>query len=591
MIAYSQISPGKLAKAHSHLEGISNCTQCHDLGNKVPDQKCLDCHVEIKDLISENRGYHVSEEVRNNDCVTCHNDHHGLNFDMVRFDEDNFDHNLTGYELIESHAVIDCKACHVSDYISDPDLKKRESTFLGLEQDCVACHDDYHQNTLGNDCASCHDIIKFRPAPYFDHDEADYQLWGAHINVDCIECHPMTTRNGEEFQQFTDIPFNDCVECHDTPHGNMAGSCIQCHTENTFVEFVGQKLFNHDITEFELRGSHNSVSCFECHDQSLSAEEIFLDKAGIEENDCKACHEDVHEGRFGDDCKKCHSEESWFALNNMDLFDHSMTDYPLEGLHVNVDCKECHINEKYGDPIDFANCYNCHEDYHNGEFVEDGVTPDCNECHTLENDFSYTTFGLTEHQESEFPLEGAHIATPCFACHVSEEHWNFRDIGINCIDCHEDVHDGKITASFYPEKDCTACHNSDSWTVIDFDHDVTDWPLTGEHVSVSCRECHYDTQADAEVQIFADLGQDCITCHENVHDDQFAIDGVTDCMRCHITESWEPLNFDHDLTDFPLDGQHIDVECRACHKEEVIENGRVKVIYQIESFRCIDCHS
>ncbi len=43
----AQISPGALSSPHSHLEGISNCTQCHELGNKVSDNKCLACHTEI----------------------------------------------------------------------------------------------------------------------------------------------------------------------------------------------------------------------------------------------------------------------------------------------------------------------------------------------------------------------------------------------------------------------------------------------------------------------------------------------------------------------------------------------------------------
>ena len=50
----AQISPGKLTDAHAHLEGMGNCTQCHDLGNKVPDQKCLACHTEIDQLINQN---------------------------------------------------------------------------------------------------------------------------------------------------------------------------------------------------------------------------------------------------------------------------------------------------------------------------------------------------------------------------------------------------------------------------------------------------------------------------------------------------------------------------------------------------------
>ncbi|MDD2995319.1 MAG: hypothetical protein PHP99_03775, partial [Paludibacter sp.] len=49
--AYSQISPGDLSEAHAHLEGLSNCTQCHTVGEKVTREKCLDCHKEIKSNI------------------------------------------------------------------------------------------------------------------------------------------------------------------------------------------------------------------------------------------------------------------------------------------------------------------------------------------------------------------------------------------------------------------------------------------------------------------------------------------------------------------------------------------------------------
>ena len=135
-----QISPGKLSEAHSQLEGLGNCTQCHDLGNKVPDRKCLDCHTVIDDLIKSNRGFHVSSEVTSKTCTECHNDHHGIKFNMIRFDEDSFDHDLAGYPLEGNHAIIDCKECHQPDYIADIDLKKRDGTFLGLGNDCLDCH-------------------------------------------------------------------------------------------------------------------------------------------------------------------------------------------------------------------------------------------------------------------------------------------------------------------------------------------------------------------------------------------------------------------------------------------------------------------
>ena len=81
---YSQISPGELSKVHSHLEGMSNCTQCHILGEKVSNKKCLDCHTELKARIDLQKGYHSSAETRGKECVKCHSDHHGKNFQSLQ---------------------------------------------------------------------------------------------------------------------------------------------------------------------------------------------------------------------------------------------------------------------------------------------------------------------------------------------------------------------------------------------------------------------------------------------------------------------------------------------------------------------------
>jgi len=119
---YAQLSPGKLTQAHADLEGMFKCTQCHVLGSKLDNNKCLECHEEIQTLLDQNRGYHSSKEVRGLDCAKCHSEHHGRNFDMMRFDQDNFDHELTGYELTGAHRRIECRDCHLPDFISDRDL-------------------------------------------------------------------------------------------------------------------------------------------------------------------------------------------------------------------------------------------------------------------------------------------------------------------------------------------------------------------------------------------------------------------------------------------------------------------------------------
>ncbi|MEQ8219356.1 MAG: cytochrome c3 family protein [Arenibacter sp.] len=591
---YGQISPGDLTNAHADLEGMSNCTQCHDLGNKVTDKKCLECHKEIQSLVNNKQGLHGQTDVIKQDCFQCHSEHHGRKFDMIHLNEDTFDHLTTGYELEGGHKEVDCRKCHVSENIADSDLKKRKKTYLGLDETCLSCHDDYHQETLGNTCLDCHDMLNFKPAPKFDHDRAEFQLKGEHATVDCIECHQITNKNGKEFQEFTGIPFNDCISCHEDPHDSqIPGQCTQCHTETAFETFEGQSKFDHNQTQFTLKGRHNEIDCFSCHEQKNEPLQVFQDRSNVDENSCVKCHKDVHDGKFGKDCVKCHRETSFLSLRSMDFFDHSVTDYPLEGKHVEVDCKQCH-KKRFTAPIDFAACTNCHSDYHKGEFKENGVSPDCVQCHSLEKGFDYSLYTLEEHQQTEFPLEGAHTATPCFACHVSEKDkkWTFRNLGETCVDCHQDIHQGYISEKYYPKDDCKACHANDAWTSVDFDHNKTDWPLTGKHKEVDCRACHFkeiDQNKGPSEQKFVGLDNECLACHENIHDETFAENGVTDCKRCHITTSWFPETFDHDLTDFPLEGQHAKIQCSACH-EVASASGEIEVIYKIQKFRCIDCH-
>ena len=588
---YSQLSPGPLAEPHSHLEGMANCTQCHDIGNKVPNSKCLACHVEIDELLQANRGLHSHSSVKGNECASCHNDHHGKKFEMIRFDEDNFDHSTAGYDLEGAHATIECRSCHQSDFISNPEIKQRENTYLGLDQQCLSCHDDFHQGTLANDCKSCHGMDGWRPANLFDHNDANYALKGAHIDVACVECHPMKVRNGQDYQEFVGLVFNDCVACHDDPHSNnLPGTCTQCHTETSFNNNSRLNYFNHSLTNFDLKGAHGNLNCFECHDQESNPRLMFQDKSGIDQNNCVACHEDVHEGKFGQSCTDCHTEESFFILKDMSLFNHGLTDFPLEGLHENVDCKSCH-EDRYSEPLDHDRCMDCHDDYHEGVFTAANSNSDCLDCHSVFEQFSFTSYGFEDHQSAAFKLDGAHMATPCFACHLSEEKWVFRDIGITCNDCHEDVHAGYISEEFYPDNDCTQCHETNTWTQINFDHSRTDWTLEGKHEAVDCRLCHIDESETGDlIQEFEGLSQSCTSCHINIHGDQFAVEGLTECSRCHHSESWKPDLFNHDSTAFKLEGKHAEIECRECHTQTLIIDEIERTDFKIEKFECIDCH-
>ena len=199
----AQISPGKLASAHAKLEGLSNCTACHELGKKVTNSKCFDCHKEMKSLIDLNKGYHSSVDVKGKDCFACHSDHHGRNFQIVRFDTLKFNHQLAGYELKGKHAKVSCNSCHKNEFI--PIKKSQKSvgkSYLGLDNKCISCHVDYHQKTLSADCASCHDNNSFKPALNFKHQTTKYPLLGKHADVACIKCHLKEKKDGQDFQRF-----------------------------------------------------------------------------------------------------------------------------------------------------------------------------------------------------------------------------------------------------------------------------------------------------------------------------------------------------------------------------------------------------
>jgi hypothetical protein len=587
-----QLSPGPLSSPHTKLEGLKNCTQCHTIGDKVTNQKCLSCHIELNARISVNKGFHVSSTIKGKDCITCHSEHHGLKFEMVRFDKKTFNHNQTGYELKGKHKVIDCRQCHAPDNIAAASLKTNTNTYLGLDPKCTSCHDDYHQKTLSQSCTNCHDYNTWKPASAFNHNNTDFDLIGAHRKVACAECHQVETRAGKTFQKFADVPHKSCTSCHKDQHnGRYGNQCKACHSEESFKRIVPSKMFNHSVTGYALEGRHKTLDCAKCHD-GRNAVKSFGEFSKIPEVTCISCHKDVHEGKFGQDCKSCHNQNS-FNINNVQTlegFNHGKTVFPLIGKHQNVDCRKCHVSDNMTTSIAHNRCTDCHKDHHNGEFEKPNIEkPDCRSCHD-ESGFSPSTFTINQHQKSRFPLDGAHLATPCFACHMKDNRSTFINIGNNCVDCHQDIHQAYIDPRFYPDQQCKSCHTTEIWSAVTFDHDVTDFKLEGKHQRTDCAACHFDRKSTPYTQKFKDLPSDCNNCHTNIHGSQFAQQGVTDCSRCHGFESWTRNDFNHDNTKFKLTGEHAKVACEKCHKQTQTIAGKSVRVYTIQNFECKSCH-
>ncbi|MEI6900308.1 MAG: hypothetical protein WCL00_10555 [Bacteroidota bacterium] len=217
------------------------------------------------------------------------------------------------------------------------------------------------------------------------------------------------------------------------------------------------------------------------------------------------------------------------------------------------------------------------------------MVTDCSNCHNT-NGFDQFSYTVEQHSQGKFPLEGAHLATPCFSCHKKNNTWSFKELGFRCIDCHKNVHENNINPKFLPDENCATCHNSLKWSGVKFDHSTTGFALSGIHATKECRICHYKPDSFGQiVQKFSGLSQACITCHKDIHFNQFEEKGVSNCVKCHNYEKWKIEKFDHNITAYKLDGKHQNVACVKCHKN-ITNQQNTYVLYKIKEWKCENCH-
>jgi hypothetical protein len=170
----------------------------------------------------------------------------------------------------------------------------------------------------------------------------------------------------------------------------------------------------------------------------------------------------------------------------------------------------------------------------------------------------------------------AEVETECSSCHEPFSRGQQRTL---CITCHEDVgldieRGVGFHGLFAEARDgrCADCHTDhegrDSVIVIldenTFDHDFTDYPLLGRHGEAACADCHEPEKKHREAP------SDCVSCHldDDVHD---GFTG-TECSDCHNETEWLDIEFDHDTTDYPLLGKHMEVACGDCHEDKTLRN-------------------
>ena len=126
---------------------------------------------------------------------------------------------------------------------------------------------------------------------------------------------------------------------------------------------------------------------------------------------------------------------------------------------------------------------------------------------------------------------------------------------------------------------CEVCHVPESWLMkmenSTFDHNQTSYPLIGNHKTVDCKLCHVDL-------IFSNAKTTCLLCHKDMHQQTVGLD----CERCHTPRSWivENITEIHQLSRFPLQGRHAQVDCYLCHKSASL------LLFEPMSSTCVDCH-
>ena len=455
-------------------------------------------------------------------CATCHE---AKSWDIPpgAIDTTRFNHDKETHFVLEGqHRSTACRNCHPSLVFA-----KAKKT-----QNCIDCHDDIHQQTVGSNCNRCHTPSTWLLDKIPEiHEHNGFPLIGAHDNADCKQCH--LSENDLRFDRIG----NDCINCHrndyamtESPNHTLSGfskDCLECH--NPLQKGWTTEIVNHDF--FPLTEGHDIQNCSVCHTTGK-----FSDASP----ECVSCHQgdfstatapDHEASGFSTDCTNCHNRSAWTPAT----FDHDQY-YVLKERHAEIanNCNACHTEGFANTPTTCAGCHQeAYDNTTNPNHAAVGFSTDCAVCHS-ETSWTPSNFNHND----IYPLNGAHaaIANNCDACH----HGNYNNTPSACVDCHQQDYDNtnnpNHNAAQFPT-DCSQCHSESSWAGATFDHDGQYFPIySGKHQGEwsQCIECH--TVAN-DYSKFS-----CIDCHEhnnashlaNEHDEVSGfVYQSSACYSCH----------------------------------------------------------
>ena len=532
-----------------------NCSDCHTDGFAGTPTDCYSCHQQ--DYESASDPNHVAGNFPT-DCSECHT--------TDGWEGANFNHNQTNFPLTGAHMAVDCASCHING-------------FAGTPTDCYSCHqqnyesvqDPNHiQNNFSLDCTQCHTTNNWIDVT-FDHSNTNFELTGAHITIDCSSCH----QNG-----YAGTP-TDCFSCHSNEYNNTTNpdhqaanfpnTCEDCHTTTAWIPAN----FDHDGQYFPIySGKHNGKwdVCIDCH--TIPTDYAIFSCIDCHEHNNKNEVDNQHQGVQGyiyesNACYDCHP-----TGEKEGAFNHSLSNFPLTGAHIGLDCQQCHENGYINTPVE---CVACHQQNYNESTNPNhqalSLPTDCESCHTTNPNWEPASFSI---HNQFYELIGAHasISDNCNDCHNGD----YNNTPVQCFGCHESnyseaTNPNHIDAGISTE--CEPCHNPIAWTPSTFNHATTGFELLGQHATIQCSACHVGTTIGLDSQ--------CFSCHEadyNAAPNHLSQNFPTNCEICHNATGWSEVTFNHANTNFPLTGAHQNVDCTSCH-----ETG-----YTGTTTVCYDCH-
>ena len=351
---------------------------------------------------------------------------------------------------------------------------------------------------------------------------------------------------------------------------------LRCHARIVTPPLVGRRFapqpeFNHNAeTHFQLRGMHQNVACNSCHVSKIFTE------AGTR---CADCHADFHKRQFGAQCENCHTV---FGMAR----EHATRSGSLESLPADRRARGGRVrflpHRRGGRPIRRTQHAVRQLPRPRVSAKRSARSPRRRIPHHVRNlsqrrplagrRFDHTRF-------ANFALTGSHQTLPCNTCHVGD---HFQGVATDCASCHlsdftKTTNPNHVAAGF--PHDCATCHNTATWDGATFDHNLTKFPLTGAHTTVTCLQCHTNGQ-------YTTISTDCVSCHlkdyqTTTSPNHVAASFPQNCQLCHTTTQWLGATFDHSTTKFPLTGKHTTTTCAPVPFERQ---------YATLSTTCSSCH-